>query len=81
MGLYQHFLSIIEAACVDAASSETKPARLMKTSPATKPLAPNLKAVVRDRAHAARRLLSRPRAADEVIKALTDEFVMGRRCI
>ena len=81
MELYRHACNIVEAVCVDAASSETKSARMMKTTPAENPLTPNLKAVIRDRAHAARRLLSRPWGADEVIKSLTDEVVMARTSI
>ncbi len=76
-----HFRSIMEAVCVDAAANETKSARLMQRLPADQPLAPNLKALLRDRAHASRRLISRPWAADENVKALTDEVVMGRHSL
>eukprot|EP00974_Lingulodinium_polyedra_P099837 9671966-Lingulodinium_polyedra.AAC.1 len=46
MDLYQHFGNIIAAVRVDAANSETKSARTMKTTPARDTLAPNLKAVI-----------------------------------
>ena len=60
--LANHIRSKFEAVCVDSAGNETKSARLMKnpTDPTKAPVAPNLKAIIRDRAHASRRMTSRP---------------------
>ncbi len=56
-----HILEKLEAVYMDAASNETESARLLK-QPANggPPLAPNLKAIIRDKAHASRRIISRP---------------------
>jgi len=79
--LKQHMRNIIEAVCVDAAGAETKSARLMQTFPPNRPVAPNLKAVIRDRAHASRRLMTRPWQADEKISAVLHELISGHNSI
>ncbi len=80
--LSNHFRQCCEAVCVDAASSEVKSARLMKTEPAGNPLAPNLKCLIRDRAHASRRLvITHPWKADAAVDELTDRWIMGSRSI
>ncbi len=71
----------IEAVCVDSAFNEVKSARLMKTCPRGHPAAPNLKCIVRDRAHASRRVVSRPWRADPFLSDLVDTFIMSRRSI
>ena len=75
--------SKIEAVCVDSASSETKSATLMKTptNPDEQPLAPNLKAILRDRAHASRRMTCRPWKCDEYLALVADTIVMSRSSI
>jgi hypothetical protein len=68
--------SKVEAICVDSAANELKASRIMIDS-----FAPNLKAVIRDRAHAARRILSRPWKADPFLYSLAQTFIMDRRSI
>jgi hypothetical protein len=75
--LTMHIRSKIEAVCVDSASNEIKSAGLMRTSG----LAPNLKVIIRDRAHASRRLLSRPWKADPFLDEITETVVMDRSSI
>ena len=81
--LADHVRSKIEAVCVDSAANETKSARLMKkpTDPTKAPVAPNLKAIIRDRAHASRRMTSRPWAVDEFLSNLAEKVVMDRHSI
>jgi len=79
--LQQHMRNIIEAVCVDAAGVETKPARLMQTFPPSRPVAPNLKVVIRDRPHASRRLMTQPWQVDAKISDLTHELISGRHAI
>ena len=79
--LMEHMRNILEAVCVDAASAETTSARLMMTHPRGNPVAPNLKAVIRDRAHASRRMISRPWQADEKVNEVTQELIMGNTSI
>lgn len=68
--------SKLEAVCVDSAANELKASRLMMKS-----IAPNLKVIVRDHAHASRRLLSRPWHADEHLDMIAKTLVMGRHSI
>ncbi len=75
--LSQHVRSKIEAVCVDSASNELKASRLM----ASPDMAPNLKARIRDRPHALRRILSRPWKADSNLQSLASTFVMDRNSI
>ena len=74
--LLEHVANKIEAVCVDSASNELKAGRLMKET-----FAPNMKAVIRDRAHATRRLLSRPWAAEPELEDVAHVFVMGRHSL
>ena len=75
--LTSHILSKIEAVCVDSASNETKSALIMRTSGLT----PNLKVIIRDRAHASRRLLSRPWKADPFLNEIAETVVMNSSSI
>ena len=75
--LTMHIRSKIEAVCVDSASNEIKSAGLMRTSG----VAPNLKVIIRDRAHASRRLLSRPWKADPFLNEIAETVVMNRSSI
>ena len=81
--LANHIRSKIEAVCVDSAGNETKSARLMKnpTDPTKAPVAPNLKAIIRDRAHVSRRMTSRPWSSDEFLSNLAGTVVMGQNSI
>ena len=74
--LLEHVANKIEAVCVDSASNELKAGRLMKET-----FAPNMKAVIRDRAHATRRLLSRPWVAEPELEDVAHVFVMGRHSL
>ena len=75
--LAMHIRSKIEAVCVDSASNETKSALLMRSSGLT----PNLKVIIRDRAHASRRLLSRPWKADPFLNEIAETVVMNSSSI
>ena len=88
------FSEKIEAVCVDSASSELKSARLMMMEQqgaasaggsavgSDAPLvAANLKAIVRDRPHASRRITSRPWQAEPYIDRLAQDFIMGQDSI
>jgi hypothetical protein len=74
--LAKHLRLCCEAVCVDSASNETKSGRLMATEPSDNPVAPNLKCIIRDRAHASRRLISRPWKADPVLWELAETLVI-----
>ena len=78
--LNQHIRSILEAVCVDA-SPEAKSARMMQKFPPCRPVAPNLKVVLRDRAHASRWLMTRPWHAKEKISAIYREVISGPNAI
>jgi hypothetical protein len=66
--LLKHIREKVEAVCVDSASNETKAAAAMRNASAdAEAVTPNLKVIIRDRAHASRRLLSRPWKADKFL--------------
>ena len=75
--------SKIEAICVDSASNETKSATLMKypANPSQPPLAPNLKAILRDRAHASRRMTCRPWKCDKYLTSVCNTIIMSKSSI
>ena len=83
IALVERLCSRIEAICVDSASNETKSARLMRRlGPGDRtPLAPNLKAIIRDRAHASRRIISRPWKADPDLHDIAEKVVMSHSSI
>jgi hypothetical protein len=62
---------------VDSASNETKSALVMRNCGLT----PNLKVIIRDRAHASRRLLSRPWKADPFLNEIAETVVMNNTSI
>ena len=66
----------IEAVCVDSASNELKAARLGADD-----VTPNLKVVLRDAAHASRRMLQRPWQADKDLNELAERLVMSKHSI
>ena len=68
--------SKLEGVCVDSASNELKASRFM-----VEDVAPNLKVIVRDHAHASRRLLSRPWHADPDLDRIATTLVMGKHSI
>jgi hypothetical protein len=71
--LTMHIRTKIEAVCVDSASNETNSAVVMRNSGLT----PNLKVIIRDRAHASRRLLSRPWKVDPFLNEIAETVVMN----
>ena len=66
----------VEAVCVDTAANEMKAARLGADS-----VTPNLKFVLRDAAHATRRMLQRPWQADPDLNDIAQTLVMGYHSI
>ena len=75
--LTMHIRTKIEVVCVDSASNETKSALVMRNSGLT----PNLRLIIRDRAHASRRLLSRPWKADPFLNEIAETVVMSSTSI
>ncbi len=69
----------IEAIVVDSAANETKSARLMAfPSPSGRPaIAPRLRCIVREKAHASRRFTSRPWRADKFLSELAEKSSWG----
>ena len=72
-GAYEALRSNIITMVVDAAGDELLASEMMRSADlarSTRTLTPNLLHVVRDKAHASRRLLSRPWAADPVLSEM-----------
>ena len=77
-GLYEHLRGAITGITVDATADEVLGAEMMRTLALTQEmhaLAPNTRHVLRDKAHASRRLTSRPYAADPFLK---DVLIMSK---
>lgn len=74
----------VVAIVVDSAGDEMLASEMMRSdrlAASAVALTPNLLHVVRDKAHASRRLLSRPWAADPVLKELCTRTIRGRASI
>ena len=69
--LYRRLRQSVTTITVDSAADEVVSSELMRTAltPGQKLLTPNLRFVVRDKAHSSRRITSRPWAADEALKS------------
>ena len=79
--VYKHLRGAITGITVDAAADEILGAEMMRTPALTsemQALAPNLRHVIRDKAHASRRLSQRPFAADPFLKDVLDMMASGR---
>lgn len=79
--LLKHLKRTVVGLAVDSAADEVLSGEMMKSSSlASMPqtLTCNLRFVMRDKAHAARRILSRPWAADAFLKDVSNMFVRGR---
>ena len=77
-GAYEALRSNIITMVVDAAGDELLASEMMRSADlarSTRTLTPNLLHVIRDKAHASRRLLSRPWAADPVFKEMCTTFL------
>lgn len=80
--LAQRISSRVEAVCVDSASNEINAARYMARPPdGSPPVTPNLKLIIRDKAHASRRLISRPWACDPYLNQVVTTIIMGSASI
>ena len=82
--LLQHLRKSVICLAVDSASDELLSAEMMRSSvlsPSQRILTPNLRFVLRDKAHASRRVVSRPWAADPYIKDVANMFAHGRNSI
>lgn len=80
--LAQRVRRMVEVFAADAASDEQLAGRELQCPTGGGPPAlPNLKVIVRDKAHASRRLLSRPWAADAYLKATLDVLLFKQKSI
>ena len=82
--LLQHLRTTVTSVTVDSAADEVLSAELMRSSvlnASQKELTPNLRFVLRDRAHSSRRITSRPWHADTVLKEVLDFMCIGRGSI
>lgn len=81
--LFQHLRSHTVAICADAAADEMASCEILRSAQLTlipednQPMLPNLQHVFRDRAHASRRLTSRPWNADEKLKEVMNYMCRG----
>ena len=77
--LFEHLKAAVICVSIDSASDETLSAELMRSSLLStgRVLTPNLKWVVKDKAHASRRIVSRPWAVDEYVKDVAMMFAQG----
>jgi len=80
--LAAHVAEIVEVFTADAASDEQLAGRELQhpSSGSPSPL-PNLKLVIRDKAHASRRLLSRPWVVDVFLKTTLDTLLFKKKSI
>ena len=79
--LFKHLAQSVSCITVDAAADEVLSSELMRASAwngSQQKLTPNLRFVVRDKAHASRRITSRPWSADDVLKDVM-QFMWGGR--
>ena len=83
--LFQHLRSRVVALAADAAADEMASCEILRSAPVSlntednQPMLPNLQHVFRDRAHAFRRLTSRPWHADEKLKEVMQYMGRGPR--
>ena len=79
--LFSCLVNSVEAFVADAASDEIKCGRLLAGHGGLRPglNMPNIHLVIRDKAHASRRNLSRGWTADPHLSKVADAFVMGHR--
>ena len=82
--ILEHLKARVLCLTVDSASDELLSAEMMRStalSAAARALTPGLRFVIRDKAHSARRVVSRPWAADPFIKETAMIFARGRGSI
>ena len=82
--LLQHLKSSVLCLTVDSAGDELLSAEMMRTpalNSSQQALTPGLRFVIRDSAHASRRVISRPWFADEYMKNVAFMFARGRSSI
>jgi len=80
-GLLQHLKLSVMCITVDSASDETLSAEIMRSNALARShdaLTPNLRFVLRNKAHASRRIICRPRSADPYLKDVVLMFASGR---
>ncbi len=87
--LYNKIRNDIRILCVDSASDELLTGRLMRQVPQyqlqprvadqLRPLCKNLQQIERDKAHATRRLMSRPWKVDPFLQEIVEFYIRGKR--
>ena len=75
----KHLRRSVKIVCIDSASNETLAAELMREPAVLRTLTPNMQLMVRDGAHGARRLASRPFKAVAGLHEISLRAVHGRR--
>ena len=85
---YDHMIKITRAVCIDSAENEVAAARtaMLDCTEAARnnndrALLPNCDTIIRDKAHASRRILTRPWECDEVFKSVVTLLVTGKKSI
>ena len=82
--LFEHLRKSVLCIAVDSAGDELLSAAIMRSevlSNSARVLTPGLRFILRDKAHASRRIISRPWAADAYIKEVISKFARGRGSI
>ena len=80
--MFQNVRRAIRIVAIDSAADEVASVRAMKNPADGKaPLAPHLEAILRDKAHASRRAVSRPWACDPTMKQMLATFVSGKQSL
>jgi hypothetical protein len=80
-GLFRHLRESVMCITADSASDEILSAEIMRPNTLAGlhgALTPNLRFVLRDKAHASRRIISRPWSADTYLKDVVFMFASGR---
>ena len=81
VGLQNHLCGIISWWFTDAAYDECAAGELLISSPDARAAFPNLRIIGRERAHASRRILSRPQKADDYLSEVADRFLWDKDSI
>ena len=82
--LAHHLKATVEATCTDAASNEALATKLTASGSAEEGLGvifPNHRLLIRDKAHASRRILLRPHNADEAVHNMVNFAIRNRHSI
>ena len=81
-GLYDHIVKHVHVFDADGASDEQRAGRILSTRCCgSEPVLPNICAVLKDKTHASRRLVSRPWAADPYLADLLTKYITNEGSI